>query len=124
MELLVWTSVKESTRLDTDTDLARSLCLARSLFPRSQLFAPMPYLMLNQVPEMINRFLTVADPITITYPLRLDVERHVHPKVFDIEVEIDDPAMKGPKGNSVLNTFMEEGGKEILLLDEEVRLQA
>jgi hypothetical protein len=59
--------------------------------------------------------------VTLTYPLRLDVDRHVHPKVFDVEVEIEDPAMKGPKGNSVLGAFMEEGGREILQLDDEVR---
>jgi len=89
--------------------------------PPKQFFPAQPFLALNHIPELVQRFLTVADPVTLTYPLRLDVDRHVHPKVFDVEVEIEDPAMKGPKGNSVLGAFMEEGGREILQLDDEVR---
>lgn len=96
------------------------LCRGPSL-TLEQLFANQPFLALNHIPELVQRFLTVADPVTLTYPLRLDVDRHVHPKVFDVEVEIEDPAMKGPKGNSVLSAFMEEGGREILQLDDEVR---
>jgi SWI/SNF-related matrix-associated actin-dependent regulator of chromatin subfamily D len=60
------------------------------------------------------------EPIVINYTIRTDVSSHAHPKCFDIEFEMDDPVKT--RVNQALATFDQEGGKEIVGLDEEVSL--
>ncbi|KAL7408971.1 hypothetical protein BDY24DRAFT_404835 [Mrakia frigida] len=73
---------------------------------------------IHYLPEVINRWIALPDPVVIRYTIRTDVERHVHPKVYDFEVEMDDPYKS--RINTALQAFSEEGGKEIVGLDEEI----
>lgn len=84
-----------------------------------QIFGGHDFVSLHYLPEVINRWITYPDPVVIRYTIKTDVERNVHPKCFDFDVEIDDPVKN--RVNTALQSFSEEGGKEIVSLDEEVR---
>lgn len=73
---------------------------------------------LQFLPEYINRFLAPPDPIVLRYTIRVDQERTTLPRCFDVEVELEDTTKT--RVNAQLQMFVEEQGKEILSLDEEV----
>ena len=93
----------------------------KNLFPRYsslQIFGGHDFLPIHYMPEVINKWITHPDPVVIRYTIKTDVERYIHPKCYDFEVELDDPIKS--RVNSALQSFSEEGGKEIVSLDEEV----
>lgn len=77
---------------------------------------------MHVLPEIINQYLTVPDPVVINYTIRTDVEKYVHTRCFDVEVDIEDS--NRARANAVLTGFAEDGAREVAGLDEEVCLLA
>ncbi|CED83878.1 SWI/SNF transcription activation complex subunit [Phaffia rhodozyma] len=83
-----------------------------------KLFPNQPSIPMHILPEIINQYLTVPDPVVIHYTIQTNVEKYTHPRCFDVEVEVEDTNRS--RGNAILASFAEEGAKEVAGLEEEI----
>lgn len=76
--------------------------------------------MFHQLPEIVNRFLHPPDPVVLHYTLNPTVPPPEKPGAWDVEVKLDDSAIKSRMNHAVLQ-LAPETARELAKLDEEVR---
>lgn len=75
----------------------------------------------QQIPERVNRFLGKAEPIVLNYTLDPTVPPPEKPVAFDVEVKMDDTAMKSRISHVSVN-MATESAKELAKLDDEIAM--
>lgn len=63
---------------------------------------------------------SAVDFLRSPFPKRVDQERSVHPKVFDIPIEIEDPLKT--KSHAILSSLEGQPMREIMAAEDDVRL--
>ena len=72
----------------------------------------------QKLPEIVNRYLAAPDPIVLHYNLNPAVPPPDRPSAWDVELKIEDSALKNRMAVTV-NTS-KESAQALLKLDEEV----
>ncbi|RCH81718.1 SWI/SNF complex component snf12, partial [Rhizopus stolonifer] len=70
----------------------------------------------DQIPNLVNRYVTQPDPIVLEYTVRVDKRFHTLPKAYDVDVELDS-VLKQKMMNVVSASQVQ---KDILALDDKV----
>ncbi|PKI82881.1 non-specific serine/threonine protein kinase [Malassezia vespertilionis] len=80
-----------------------------------------PTINFHHIPEVLHRFLHPPQPIVLEYYVRTDKAENKHPTAFDIELEMDDWAVR-TKQHNVLARFDANStlNNEIAQLDEQI----
>ena len=80
-----------------------------------------PTINFHHIPEVLHRFLHPPQPIVLEYYVHTDKAEHRHPTAFDIELEMDDWAVRTRQHN-VLARFDANSStsNEIAALDEQI----
>jgi len=89
-----------------------------------QIFARQEKVPFHHIPEYVNRYLQPADPVVLEYTINLDKDHQTGPKMFDIDVHMEDPAKL-----HMIQVFhsldtLESKTKEIVAIDEKIALSA
>ena len=82
-----------------------------------QIFGVEPVIF-QKLPEIVNRYLAAPDPIVLHYNLNPAVPPPDRPSAWDVELKIEDSALKNRMAVTV-NTS-KESAQALLKLDEEV----
>lgn len=77
--------------------------------------------MFQQLSELVNRFLLPPDPIILHYTLNPAVPPPEKPGAWDVEVKLDDSALKNRMNHSVVQ-LADKTARELAKLDDEVCL--
>lgn len=72
----------------------------------------------HQLPELATRFLAHPDPIVLPYTIKVDQDFSLHPKCFDIPIEIDDPGKS--KMANIVASFEGAEAREVVQLEDQV----
>lgn len=80
-----------------------------------------PTINFHHIPEVLHRFLHPPQPIVLEYFVRTDKAEHRHPTAFDIELEMDDWALR-TRQHHVLARFDANGtlSQEIATIDDQL----
>ena len=91
------------------------------LDPPLQALFRTPTINFHHIPEVLHRFLHPPQPIVLEYYVRTDKAEHRNPVAFDIELEMDDWAMRTRQHN-VLARFDANGAtnNEISAIDDQI----
>ena len=73
----------------------------------------------QKLPEIVNRYLAAPDPVVLHYNLNPAVPSPERPSAWDVELKMEDSALKNRMAVTV-NTS-KESAQALLKLDEEVR---
>ena len=82
-----------------------------------QIFGVEPVIF-QKLPEIVNRYLAAPDPIVLHYNLNPAVPPPDRPSAWDVELKVEDSALKNRMAVTV-NTS-KESAQALLKLDEEV----
>jgi SWI/SNF-related matrix-associated actin-dependent regulator of chromatin subfamily D len=91
--------------------------IIRCLIEQFQIFGVEPVIF-QKLPEIVNRFLAAPDPIVLHYNLNPTVPPPDRPSAWDVELKVEDSALKNRMAVTV-NTS-KESAQALLKLDEEV----
>jgi SWI/SNF-related matrix-associated actin-dependent regulator of chromatin subfamily D len=94
-----------------------SLCIIQCLIEKFQIFGVEPVIF-QKLPEIVNRYLAAPDPIILHYNLNPAVPPPDCPSAWDVELKLEDSALKNRMAVAV-NTS-KESAQALLKLDEEV----
>lgn len=91
------------------------------LDPPLQALFRTPTINFHHIPEVLHRFLHPPQPIVLEYYVRTDKAEHRNPVAFDVELEMDDWAMRTRQHN-VLARFDANGAtnNEISAIDDQI----
>ncbi|KAJ2936368.1 hypothetical protein H1R20_g727, partial [Candolleomyces eurysporus] len=76
----------------------------------------------QMLPDLVNRFLVVPDPIVLWYTVNPGAPPPERPQAYDVEVKMEDAAMKGRMAAMLQSS--KESGATLMKLDEEIALLA
>lgn len=114
----LWSYVKEKKLLD-DTDRRKVKCDG----PLQALFKT-AMINFHHIPEVVNRFLHPAQPVVLEYWIRTDKAEYKHSTAYDIELELEDLAVRQRQHNvlSHFDTSSAETGvtRQIADLDDRI----
>lgn len=72
----------------------------------------------HQIPEVVTRCLAHPDPVVLTYDIDVSKEHNLHPRCFDIPIEIEDPLKS--KMATLVQNFEGQAGTDIVKLEDKV----
>ena len=72
----------------------------------------------QKLPEIVNRFLLVPDPIVIQYYIEPTQIPPGHPSAWDVEVKLEDSTLKSR--TTAMLQMSKESAQDLTKLDEEV----
>jgi len=75
--------------------------------------------MFQKLPELVNRYLVPPDPIVLHYNLNPTIPPPERPQAYDVEVKMEDTALKGRMMLTV--NVSKETSAQMAKLDDEVR---
>ncbi|KIP06774.1 hypothetical protein PHLGIDRAFT_106629 [Phlebiopsis gigantea 11061_1 CR5-6] len=111
----LWNYIKLNDLQDkVDRRLIRADAQLRGIFGQDAI-------QFQQIPERVNRFLGKADPIVLHYTINPSVPPPEKPVAYDIDVKVDDTAMKS-RMSHVAVTMSPETLKELSRVDDEIAL--
>ncbi|KIY48606.1 SWI/SNF complex 60 kDa subunit [Fistulina hepatica ATCC 64428] len=111
----LWAYIKSAGLQDkVDRRIIRMDDRLKPLFGNEVMFA--------KLPEMVNRYLAAADPIVLHYTINPAMPPPERPTAWDVEVKIDDVALRG-RMQVVINPS-KESLTAMQRLDEEIALHA
>ncbi|WFD33103.1 non-specific serine/threonine protein kinase [Malassezia sp. CBS 17886] len=111
----LWAYIKHKRLLDEhDHRIVRLDAPLQALFRT-------PTINFHHIPEVLHRFLHPPQPIVFEYYVRTDKAEHRHPMAFDVELEMDDWAVRTRQHN-VLARFDANSAvsNEIAALDDQI----
>jgi len=76
----------------------------------------------QKLPEIVNRFLLVPDPIVIQYYIEPTQIPPGHPSAWDVEVKLEDSTLKSR--TTAMLQMSKESAQDLTKLDEEIALHA
>ena len=91
------------------------------LAPPLQALFRTPTINFHHIPEVLHRFLHPPQPIVLEYYVRTDRAEYRHPTAFDIELDMEDWALR-TKQHNVLSRFDANSSlsNEILAIDDQI----
>mgnify|MGYP001759628593 FL=1 len=111
----LWAYIKQKNLLDeNDHRVVR-------LDPPLQALFRTPTINFHHIPEVLHRFLHPPQPIVLEYYVRTDRAEYRHPTAFDIELDMEDWALR-TKQHNVLSRFDANSSlsNEILAIDDQI----
>lgn len=110
----VWQLVKTSAAQDKeDPTIVRPIGGLEKLVPHGA-----EGLQFHQIPEVATRFLVHPDPVVINYEIDVSKDHTLHPRCFDIPIEIEDPLRS--KMATLVQSFEGQAGSDIVKLEDKV----
>ncbi|KAL4399216.1 SWI/SNF and RSC complex subunit Ssr3 [Malassezia pachydermatis] len=111
----LWAYIKQHNLLDENDHR-----VVRLDAPLQALFRT-PTINFHHIPEVLHRFLHPPQPIVLEYYIRTDKAEHRHPTAYDIELDMDDWALRTRQHN-VLSRFDANSSlsNEIAALDDQI----
>ncbi|KAH8120390.1 SWI/SNF complex protein [Phellopilus nigrolimitatus] len=77
----------------------------------------------QQIPELVNHYLSPPDPILLYYNIKPNEPPPVIPQAWDVEIKMEDTSLKSRMNQVILNTSSETA-RDIAKYDEEAALLA
>ncbi|KAH0579919.1 hypothetical protein H2248_002741 [Termitomyces sp. 'cryptogamus'] len=112
----LWNYIKVNNLQDkTDRRMIRADDRLRPIFGGEHIF-------FQQLPELVNRFLTQPDPILLHYTINPAIPPPERPQAWDVEIKMEDLSLKNRMAAMVLQT--KESTQVLTKMDDEIALLA
>lgn len=85
-----------------------------------QVFNGADSILFQQLPELVNRYLTPPEPVILHYTVNPAIAPSERPSAWDVEVKMEDTSLKGRMAAMI--HISKESAQELAKLDEEVRV--